>query len=124
MIGRNHKPPLLVRTERATLVTMIEKLNRKNADEVYRQMKHRVTRFNPSWIETIPFNNRKEFAYPYKIAQELIVKTYFTDTSQDKGTVENRIGVLRRFSPKKTNLKMITEKRIKRSRKIDPFQTY
>ena len=78
MMERNHKYPLLVRTKKATLVTIIEKLNRKNADEVYRQMKHRVTRFNPSWTKTIPFNKRKEFAYPYKIAQELIVKTYFT----------------------------------------------
>ena len=66
MIGRNHKSPLLVMTDTATLVTMFEKLNNKNADEVYRQMKHRLTRFNPSWIKTIPFGNSKEFAYPTK----------------------------------------------------------
>ena len=59
---------------------MIEKLNSKNADEVYRQMKHRVTKFNPSSIKTTPFDNGKEFAYPYKIAQDLMVKTYFTKT--------------------------------------------
>ena len=99
-MGGNHKSALLVMTDRATLVTMIQKLNRKNAVEVYRQMKHRLTRFNPSWIKTIPFDNGKEFAYPYKIAQDLMVKSYFTRPyiSQDKGSVENRIGVLRRFS--------------------------
>ena len=92
--------------DRDTLVTMIQKLNRKNADEVYRQMKHILTRFNPSWIKTIPFNKGKEFAYPYKIAQYIMIKTYFTrpHTSQDKGTVENRIGLLRIFFPKKTDL--------------------
>ena len=83
-------------------------------------MKHRLTRFNPSWIKTITFDNGKEFAYHYKIAQDLMVKTYFTRpyTSQDKGTVENRIGVLRRFFPKKTDLTMITEKRTKEVEKL------
>ena len=49
-----------------------------------------------------------------------MVKTYFTRpyTSQDKGTVENRIGVLRRFSPKNSSLIMITEKRIKKVEKL------
>jgi IS30 family transposase len=34
------------------------------------------------------------------------LKTYFTShhTSLDKGTVENRIGVMRRFLPKKITL--------------------
>ena len=114
IMERNHKSPLLVMTDTAILVAMIEKLNHKNADEVYREMKHRLTRFNPSWIKTIPFGNGQEFAYPYKIAQELMVKSYFTRpyTSQDKGTVGNRIGVLRRCFPKKTGWTMITEKRI------------
>ena len=60
-------------------------------------------------------DNGKEFAHPYKIAQDLMVKSYFTRpyNSQDKGTVENRIGVLRRFFPKETDWTMITEKRIK-----------
>ncbi len=42
-------------------------------------------------------------------------KTYFTRpyTSQDKGTVENRIGAIRRFCPKKTDLKLIGVNRIK-----------
>jgi IS30 family transposase len=82
---------------------MIDKLSGKSADEVYEKMKKRLTNFNASWIKTITFDNGKEFAYHYKIANDLKVKTYFTrpDTSQDKGTVENRIGVIRRFFPKK-----------------------
>ena len=84
----NHRSALLVMTDRATLVTMIEKLNSKNAQQVCKQMKHRLTRFNPSRIKTITFDNGKEFAYHYKMAQDLNVKTYFTrpHTSQDKGT--------------------------------------
>ena len=58
MMGRNHKSPLLVITDTATLVTMIQKLNNKNAHDTYTQMKHRLNRFNPSWIKTIPSHNR------------------------------------------------------------------
>ncbi len=43
------------------------------------------------------------------------VKTYFTRpyTSQDKGTVENRIGQIRRFFPKKADIRSITDCQIK-----------
>ena len=69
-------------------------------------MKHRLTRFNPSWVKTITFDNGKEFAYHYKIAQDLMVKTYFTRpyTSQDKGTVENRMGGPKKILPKENRL--------------------
>lgn len=78
MMGSNHKSALLVMTDRTTLITMIEKLESKNANEVYTKMKHRLTRFNPAWIKTITFDNGKEVAYHYKIAKDLNVKTYFT----------------------------------------------
>ena len=120
MMGENHKSALLVMTDRATLVTMIEKLDSKNADEVYNKMNSRLTGFSSSWIKTITFDNGKEFAKHYKIAEDLTVKTYFTRpyTSQDKGTVENRIGVIRRFFPKKTDLRKVSHKRVKEVEKL------
>lgn len=78
MIGENHKSALLVMTDRTTLVTMIEKLNSKNAEEVYHKMNERLTNFNSSWVETLTLDNRKEFAYHYKIVKDLNVKIYFT----------------------------------------------
>jgi IS30 family transposase len=115
MMGSNHKSALLVMTDRTTLLTMIEKLKSKNADEVYQKMNERLTQFNACWIKSITFDNGKEFAQHAKIAKDLNVKTYFTRpyTSQDKGTVENRIGVIRRFFPKKTDLRKVSEQRIK-----------
>lgn len=120
MMGSNHKSALLVMTDRTTLITMIEKLGSKNADEVYQKMSKRLTNFNSSWIKTITFDNGKEFAQHNKIAKDLNVKTYFTRpyTSQDKGTVENRIGVIRRFFPKKTDLREVSIKRIKEVEKL------
>lgn len=115
MMGSNHKSALLVMTDRASLITMIERLSGKSASEVYEKMKKRLTNFSSSWVKTLTFDNGKEFALHQEIGQLLNAKTYFTRpyTSQDKGTVENRIGVIRRFFPKKTDLRKISDERIK-----------
>ncbi|WP_051229765.1 IS30 family transposase [Psychroserpens burtonensis] len=83
-------------------------------------MNERLTNFDSSWIKTITFDNGKEFARHGEIAKDVNAKTYFTRpyTSQDKGTVENRIGVIRRFFPKKTDLREVSAKRIKEVEKL------
>lgn len=120
MMGKDHKSALLVMTDRTTLVTMLEKLTSKNAEEVYLKMNKRLSNFDSCWIKTLTFDNGKEFSYHHKIGKELNAKTYFTRpyTSQDNGTVENRIGVIRRFFPKKTDLRNVDEKRIKEVEKL------
>lgn len=115
MMGKDHKSALLVITERATLITMIEKLNGKSAKEVTEKIKKRLGRFDSCYVKTVTFDNGKEFSGHEEIAEEFNTKTYFTTpyTSQEKGTVENRIGVIRRFFPKKTDLRNVSLNRIK-----------
>ena len=115
MMRKDHKSALLVLTDRATLITMIEKLNGKTANEVTSKIIERLSRFSSSYIKTLTFDNGKEFAGHQEIAEKFNIKTYFTtpDTSQEKGTVENRIGVIRRFFPKKTDLREVSKERIK-----------
>jgi IS30 family transposase len=115
MMGKKHKSALLVMTDRATLVTMLESLTGKQSGEVYLKMKQRLSNFNSAWIKTITFDNGKEFSEYQKIAQMFNVKTCFTRPyiSQDRGPVENRIDIIRRFSPKKTDLREVFETRIK-----------
>jgi IS30 family transposase len=115
MMGSQHKSAPLVMTDRATLVTMLEKLSGKEASEVYQKMEQRLTNFSSSWVKTLTFDNGKEFAQHQKIGDLLTTKNYFTRpyTSQDKGKVENKIGVIRRFFPKKIDLRKVSEKRIK-----------
>ena len=66
-------------------------------------------------LHTISFDNDKGFAFNMSIANALNADTNFARpyTSQDKGTVENRIGQLRRFFPKKTDLSIITDDQVK-----------
>ena len=63
--------------DRTTLVTMIEKLENKNAGEVYGKMKNRLTVFNPYWTKTITFHNGKEFTQHYKLTKDLKLKNLF-----------------------------------------------
>lgn len=115
MMGKDHKSALLVMTERTTLITTLDFLEGKDSKVVQQIICDRISRIGKSWIKTMTFDNGKEFAGHQKVAQEHGIKTYFTRpyTSQDKGTVENRIGLIRRFLPKRTDLNLIPKRRIK-----------
>ena len=62
------------------------------------------------------FDNDQAFSLHQEIADELNIKTFFTRpyTSQDKGSIENRNGVIRRFYPKKTDFNNVTDNDIKK----------
>lgn len=104
MMGKNRKPALIVILDRSTLRTELIKIKNKKADYIAAKIIKRLS--GNLDLKTITFDNDLAFARHEKIAQALNVKTYFTRpyTSQDKGSVENRIGQLRRFFPKGTSL--------------------
>jgi IS30 family transposase len=111
MMGKNHKGAVLVMTDRATLQTRLRKLSSKESSEVLKGITDALNT-NPYKALTLTFDNDKAFSCHSELARKMELETYFTRpyTSQDKGTVENRIGVLRRFLPKKTNLSFVSEK--------------
>ena len=120
MMGKDHDSALLVMTERSTLITTLDFLQGKDSKVVQEKINDRISRIGSSWIKTMTFDNGKEFAGHAGIAKQHKVKTYFTRpyTSQDKGTVENRIGLIRSFLPKKTDLNLISEHRIREIEKL------
>ncbi len=107
MMGKDHKSALLVMVDRATLITTMDKLDGKDAGRVEQVISERIDRIGSSWIKTMTFDNGKEFSRHQDIADKHGVKTFFTRpyTSQDKGTVENRIGVIRKVASKGNGLK-------------------
>jgi IS30 family transposase len=113
IIGENHKSALLVTIDRASLVTTINKVNGRDANQVKNKIIQRLQKY-PN-VRTITFDNDKAFALHQEIGKMLNCKTYFTRpyTSQDKGTIENRNGVIRLFFPKKTNFNKIHHSTIK-----------
>jgi IS30 family transposase len=60
------------------------------------------------------------FAAHETVNEELKTRSFFTHpyTSQEKGTVENRIGVLRRFFPKKTDFAQVSARRVSQVEKM------
>lgn len=115
MMGKEHKSALLVITDRATLKTKMRKIKGKNSKVISRKIVS-IIRAKKMPVKSLTFDNDMAFADHLHVQKQLKVKTYFTHpyTSQDKGTVENRIGVVRMFFPKKTDLNKINHGEIKR----------
>lgn len=114
MMGAKHQGAILVMTDRATLHTRLKLLASKDSNEVYRGILSCLKR-NKYKACTLTFDNDMAFCQHKAISTKLGIQTYFTRPycSQDKGTVENRIGVIRRFLPKKTNFNFVTAKQVK-----------
>ena len=119
MMGKNHKGALLVMTDRATLHTSLHKLSNRRSETVSKAIIKNLEQVEYP-MHTVTFDNDLGFANHREVAEALNVDTYFTRpyTSQDKGTVENRIGQLRRFFPKKTDLSTVTNKQVKQVEKL------
>lgn len=115
MMGKGHQGAVLVITDRATLHTQLQKLKSKDSRQITKAIIKRLSQLNYK-VHTLTFDNDQSFSGHQQVARVLNVDTYFTRpyTSQDKGTVENRIGVLRRFLPKKTDLSIVSHQRIKK----------
>lgn len=113
MLGKNHQPGLLVITDRASLKTSLVKISTKASKPIARSI---IRKMKPcgQWLKTMTYDNDLAFASHTTVNEELKIRSFFTHpyTSQEKGTVENRIGVLRRFFPKKTDFTQVTAKRV------------
>ena len=114
IIGKNHQGGLLVILDRASLVTTIDKISSKKPKHIKKLILKRMK--NNLHLKTMTFDNDQAFGLHQEIANELNIKTFFTRpyTSQDKGSIENRNGVIRRFYPKKTDFNEVSAKDVKK----------
>lgn len=115
MLGKNQKSAILVITDRASIKTKIQKVQSKNSKEIAKKI-ITALRSDEVPVKTITFDNDKAFAMHKFIGDQLGAKTYFTRpySSHEKGTVENRIGVLRLFFPRrKTDFSVLSDLEIK-----------
>ena len=106
-------PCLTVVVERVSRYTTIRKTASKTALETTHSI---VTALSPLSINinSITYDNGPEFSQHEKINNILDCKSYFARPycSNDKGTVENINGLIRRFFPKGTNFDTITDEEI------------
>lgn len=115
MISRASKSALLIIHERKSRNTMISKLKCKSAKQVRMTINRRLSRISKKLRKTITFDNGTENTEHEIVSKTLRIKSYFCHpyASWEKGGVENAIGLIRQYFPKKTDLSLISKKDIK-----------
>ena len=113
IIGKNHKGAIVTLDDRKSKLRLAFPLAGKKADAVKDAM---LLLFKPiqSFVETITFDNGKEFTQHEKLAKELDCCTYFAKPyhSWERGQNENANGLLRQYFPKAMGLTGVTIKQV------------
>ena len=101
VIGKGHKRVLVTLTERYSKLNLIPHVKTKRAERVTQAIIHMLEPYTET-LETITFDNGKEFAYHEVIKEELKVDTYFAHpySSWERGLNENHNGLIRQYLPK------------------------
>jgi transposase, IS30 family len=117
ILGKERKPGLLVALDRKTRKAWIRKLDNKNADYVIEKLKAICSLVGN--VKTLTLDNDQSFAQHYRL-NKMGIETFFTHpySSQEKGSVENRIGVIRRFFGKKTDFSLVSAQQVRAVEKM------
>jgi transposase, IS30 family len=107
MIGGNRKNVILVLTDRKTRFNRFSKLNRRLAPKITNRT---VTLLKGLPCRSITNDRGQEFSDHKRLAEKLNVCVYFCDpySSYQRGTNENRIGILRQYSPRERTSRSYT----------------
>jgi transposase, IS30 family len=111
MLFSRHGQAVLTAHERCSRLILGRRLKAKTADPVARKLV-RVFRSLPAHLrKTITFDNGTEFARHQRL-RRLAMLTYFCDPHApwQKGGIENAIGRMRRFLPRKSALATLSAK--------------
>ena len=116
VVSGQSKKSLAVLFERATRYLKIEKIKNKQADVFASAVIKRLNQCPEYLRHSITYDNGTENVEHEKINDTLKTDSYFCHPyhSWEKGGIENSIGLIRRFFPKKTNFAMITSDTIDR----------
>ncbi len=105
IIGKNHKGAIVTLDERKSKLRLAAPLQGKTAQAVHESM---VALLYPirQFVETITFDNGKEFTLHEATASALSCETYFANPyhSWERGQNENANGLLRQYFPKSMEL--------------------
>jgi IS30 family transposase len=115
IIGARHQAAILSCTERKSKLTLLRKLETKEAQEVTRAC---IDLLSPcaDQVHTMTFDNGKEFTDHEQIAAALETKIYFAHpyASWERGLNENTNGLVRQYFPKKCDFTKIAPEEVQR----------
>lgn len=100
--------------ERRSRIILATRPSDKTARRVVRHLSRLLKPLPARLRKSVTFDNGTEFAYHHQL-HRLDLKTFFCDPHApwQKGGIENAIGRMRRFLPRKTDLALLSHKRFK-----------
>ena len=115
IVSSKSKPALQVCVERKSRKTLITKIGNKTADESIFALESMLKNCPKNLRVSITYDNGSENRGHERLNKIIGTKSYFCApySSWEKGSVENRNGIIRRFFPKKTDFAKIENDRIK-----------
>jgi len=110
-VSRMSKEAIMVLVERKTRFTIIKKLKAKTALAMHYATIKSFKTLPPKVRKSLTYDNGLENTLHELTNKKLGTKSYFCNPyhSWEKGTVENIIGIIRRFYPKKTDWKKVSQ---------------
>jgi IS30 family transposase len=113
--SRKGKGALLTMAERVSRYTIIAKLDEKTMFQTNLALNFALSKYPKELLKSITFDNGSEFAGHKEVSNIYDLKPYFCEPyhSWEKGTIENRNGVIRYYFPKGTDFSKVTEEQIK-----------
>jgi len=120
LISRNSKAALAVALERTTRYLHLAKLPAKTSQSLRCALTRRLSRYPQALLRSITYDNGCENVEHEYTNQILGTQSYFCEPfhSWEKASIENAIGLIRRFFPKKTDFDLITKEQVKRVEKL------
>jgi len=113
IIGKNHKGAVVTLDERVSKLRLAYPLARKKAIGVKDAIVNLLSPLQ-NWVETITFDNGREFTEHMKAASALTCNTYFAKPyhSWERGQNENANGLLRQYFPKSMELNNVAVNKV------------
>jgi IS30 family transposase len=113
--ARNGKGALLTMAERVSRYTIIAKLDEKTSSQTNLALSFALSKYPKDLVKSTTYDNGLEFAGHTEVSNVYDMQDYFCEPyhSWEKGTIENRNGVIRYYFPKGTDFSKITEEQIK-----------
>jgi IS30 family transposase len=115
IVSRESKAAVCALIERKSRKLILEKLNRKTAENMKTALVSALITLPKKLRRTITYDNGSENTKHMIANQQLGTKSYFCAPyhSWEKGSVENAIGIVRRYFPKKTDFSKVSEQDLK-----------
>jgi transposase, IS30 family len=114
VVGKNQDGFIMTQVERKSGLLVAVKTPTKHATEMAQAAIASLLDMPVSWVKSITYDNGSEFAHHETIAQVLGVKIYFAApyASYQRGTNENTNGLIRRYLPKQTPFKEVSQRQL------------